>query len=341
MAMDDIISFEALYKSMKKCQCGVMWKDSTIHFVHNAIEEVIKLHDQLEDGTYKPRSLHSFYVTSPKRREVMGVSFRDRVFQRSLNDNAIYPSIAKSLIYDNCACQKKKGTDFARGRLKCFLQKFYRRYGTDGYVLQCDIAGYYPNMRHDVVEKVFSKHLSPAVAEMAKKVLNWQYTGEVGYLPGSQMIQIAGIVVLNEIDHYIKEQLHIKYYIRYMDDFILIHHDRDYLTECKIKIGRKLHELGFEFHPKKTKIYGITDGIKFLGFTHKLTSSGKVITLIIPKNVKNERKKLYRMVKKAKRGGLSRAKVDQCYQCWRNHASKGNTHNLLKRMDAYYRDLWL
>lgn len=339
--MDDIISFDALYKSMKKCQKGVIWKDSTVHFVHNAVEEVIKLHDQLQNGTYAPRSLRSFYVTNPRRREVMGVSFRDRVFQRSLNDNAIYPIITKSLIYDNAACQKNKGTDFSRRRLTCFLQRFYRQHGTNGYVLQCDISGYYPNMRHDAVERTFDRYLAPDVATMAKKVLNWQYKGDVGYLPGSQMIQIAGIAVLNDLDHFIKERLHIKYYIRYMDDFILIHEDPNYLTRCKVTIENELDKLGFQLHPKKTKIYKITDGIKFLGFTHKLTETGKVIALIIPKNVKAERKKLYRLAQKSKRGEISREKVDQCYASWRNHASKGNTHNLLKRMDAYYRSLWL
>lgn len=339
--MDDIISFDALYKSMKKCQKGVIWKDSTIHFVHNAVEEVIKLHDQLQNGTYAPRSLRSFYVTNPRRREVMGVSFRDRVFQRSLNDNAIYPIITKSLIYDNAACQKDKGTDFSRRRLTCFLQRFYRQHGTNGYVLQCDISGYYPNMRHDAVERTFDRYLTPDVATMAKKVLNWQYKGDVGYLPGSQMIQIAGIAVLNDLDHFIKERLHVKYYIRYMDDFILIHEDPNYLTKCKVTIENELDKLGFQLHPKKTKIYKITDGIKFLGFTHKLTETGKVIALIIPKNVKAERKKLYRLVQKSKRGEISREKVDQCYASWRNHASKGNTHNLLKRMDTYYHSLWL
>lgn len=338
--MEEIIGFEALYESMKKCQRGVLWKDSTAYFVHHSIEEVIKLHDQLQNNTYQPRSLRSFYVTNPKRREVMGVSFRDRVFQRSLNDNAIYPAVTKSLIYDNCACQKDKGTDFARRRLTCFLQRFYRKHGTNGYVLQCDISGYYPNMRHDVVERVFERYLAPEVAEMAKKVLNWQYEGDVGYLPGSQMIQIAGIAVLNDLDHFIKEKLHIRQYIRYMDDFILIHEDKTYLTKCKISIEKELAKLGFELHPKKTRIYPVIEGIKFLGFTHKLTSTGKVIALILSKNVKAERKKLYRLVQKAKRGEISRAKVDQCYESWRNHAAKGNTYKLLRRMDAYYQDLW-
>ena len=169
--MEDIISFEALYESMQKCKRGVIWKDSVAHFVLNAVEEINKLHSQLEDGTYKTRKTKVFIVDGAHKREAMGVAFRDRVYQRSLNDNAIYPAMVKSFIYDNGACQKNKGTNFSRERLVCFLQRYYRKHGTKGYVLQCDIKGYYPNMRHDVVEKTFRKQLPPEIHEMACEVM--------------------------------------------------------------------------------------------------------------------------------------------------------------------------
>lgn len=340
--MEKVVGFDALYKSAEKCKRGVLWKDSVAHYMLDIIEETAKLEEQLKNGTYKSRPLKPFSVTNiGKKRIVMGVAFRDRVFQRSLNDNAIYPQITKSFIYDNAACQKNRGVDFAINRLDCFLQKFYRRYGMDGYVLQCDILGYYPNMRHDVVEATFKKHLEPQIYDLAVKALHQQYDGEVGYYAGSQMIQIAGIAILNDLDHYIKERLGVKYYIRYMDDFILIHNDHKHLEYCQQVIAEKLSEIGFELHPKKTRIYPVTNGIKFLGFEHHLKESGKVVRLVIPKNVKMERLKLRRLVNKCKKGKISQAKVDECYKSWKAHASKGNSHNLLKRMDAYYKGLWL
>lgn len=340
--MEKVVGFDALYESAQKCKKGVLWKDSVAHYMLNIIDETLKLEGQLKSGTYRSRALKPFSVTSiGKKRIVMGVAFRDRVFQRSLNDNAIYPQITKSFIYDNAACQKGKGTDFARGRLVCFLHRFYRKYKAKGYVLQCDISGYYPNMRHDAVEATFRRYLEPEIYEMAVNVLRTQYPGKVGYLPGSQMIQIAGIAVLNGLDHHIKEKLHIKHYIRYMDDLILIHEDPAYLEDCRRIIERHLGKIGFELHPKKTKIYPLSNGIKFLGFTHTLTDTGKVIVSVIPSNVKAERRKLRRLVNLAKKGRLSRSKVDQCYQSWRAHASKGNTYHLLQRMDDYYKGLWL
>lgn len=339
--MDEIIGFEALYESAMKCKKGVIWKDSVAHYILNIIEETIKLEEQLKKGEYKPRPQRPFTVQScGKVRTVMGVAFRDRVYQRSLNDNAIYPAMVKSFIYDNGACQKDKGTNFSRGRLVCFLQRYYRKHGAKGYVLQCDIKGYYPNMRHDVVERAFAKKLPPEIHKMACDVMREQYSGDVGFLPGSQMIQIAGISVLNDLDHFIKERLRIKHYVRYMDDFILIHEDKEYLEKCLDGISEQLIPLGFELHPKKTRIYPITDGIKFLGFIYRLTDTGKVVKTVLPKNVKNYRIKLRRLVNLAKKGRITREKVDECYKSWKAHAVRGDSTKLLRRMDKYYRDLW-
>lgn len=125
-----------------------------------------------------------------------------------------------------------------------------------------------------------------------------------------------------------------------MDDFILIHEDKEYLEKCREEIAKQLEPMGFELHPKKTRIYPITEGIKFLGFIYRLTDTGKVVRMVLPKNVKDYRRKLRRLVNLAKKGRLTREKVDECYRSWRAHAEKGNSTKLLRRMDKYYRDLW-
>lgn len=337
---ESVVGFEALYESMYKCRKNVMWKGSVASFVLNGLERTLTLEKQLKDGSYQASPPVRFKVMSPKERDILSITFRDRVYQRSLNDNVIYPKMVKGFIRDNCACQKGKGTDDARDRMKCFLQKCFRKRGLDWSVLQCDIHGYYPNMRHDVAKHTFKRKLDMCIYNRAEKVLDEQYAGDVGFNPGSQMIQIAGISVLDPIDHYIKEVLRIKYYIRYMDDFILIHEDPEYLEECKVKLRDKLSDMGFTFNEKKTQVYPLKKGIPFLGFKFLLTDTGKVLMLLNPDNVKRERKKLYRLVALAKKGERTRAKVDECYSAWRNHASKGNNYQLVKRMDNYYNNLW-
>lgn len=336
---EDIIGFEALWSSMMKCKAGVMWKASTSAFVLNGIQEVAKLANELHNGTYKERSHRYFTVTYPKERKIMSISFRDRVYQRSLNDVAIYPIMSRSFIYDNGACQKDKGADFARERLKCHLERYFRKHGNEGYVLKMDIRGYYPNMRHDIAKETFRKKLPQNIYERAEKILDG-FPGEIGFNPGSQIIQIAGISVLSDIDHFIKERLRVKHYIRYMDDMLIVGNSREKLTEIRDIIGNKLREIGFELHPDKTQIIPICKGVMFMGFVYTITNTGKVIMRIDPSRVKAIRKKLFRMVKKAKEGKLTRSKVDESYQCWRNHASKGNSYALLKKIDQYYENLW-
>lgn len=337
---ESVIGFEALYDSMEKCRKGVLWKDSVAHYHLNGLEETLKLERQLKSNTYKAAKPMSFKVTYPKERDIVSIAFRDRVYQRSLNDIVLYPAMTKSFIYDNCACQKGKGTDFARERLKCHLQRYFRKHGATGYVLQCDIKGYYPNMRHDVICDVFREKLDPWSYSRVEKVLTEQYEGEVGFNPGSQMVQIAGISALDKIDHYIKERLHIKHYMRYMDDFILIHEDASYLEYCKKQIQKKLSEIGFSLHERKTRIYPLSDGITMLGFTFRLSQTGKVTMLIKSKNVRSERRKLFRLVQLVKRDIIPKAKADECYYSWRNHASKGSSRRLLANMDSYYKSLW-
>lgn len=339
--IESVISFDALYESMLKCKKGVAWKDSVAAFCMRGTERIIKLCEDLHTGKYKSSPPKYFTITSPKRREIASISFKDRVYQRSLNDNIVYPTMSRSFIYDNFACQKNKGTDAARERLKYFLRNYYiKNKSNDLYVAQFDIYGYYPNMDHQVTEAMFMDALSPWAFSRVQQILSEQYTGDKGYNPGSQLVQIAGISILNGLDHYIKEQLHIKYYIRYMDDFILIHPDKSYLEECKEKIIEYLKGLKFVINEKKTLIYSIKKGIPFLGFDFFLTDTGKALMLIRSENVKRQYKKLYRMVKRAKLNMLSHEKVNESYQAWRNHASKGNNYKLLQRMDKYYDNLW-
>jgi hypothetical protein len=104
---------------------------------------------------------------------------------------------------------------------------------------------------------------------------------------GSQTSQLFALLTLNEVDHYIKEQLHIKYYGRYMDDLYLFHNDSKYLQECKKKIEMKLGEIGLELNQKKTtiirispiendaKVHGIP--LKYLKWNFYLTKSNHII----------------------------------------------------------------
>ena len=323
-----------------KCKRGVIWKDSVAHFVLNGVSEVTKLSNELENGTYKERSHKYFTIRYPKERSIMSIAFRDRVYQRSLNDVAIYPAMSRSFIYDNAACQKGKGSDFARSRMKCHMERYYRKHGPAGYVLKIDIQKYYDSMRHDVVKAVFRQKLPENVYKRAADILDG-FPGDTGFNPGSQIIQIAGISTLDKLDHYIKERLQVKHYMRYMDDMVLIGDNHKQMQEWLNDIRQRLSEIGFEIHTEKTKITTLRTGMMWLGYRYRLTGTGKVVMEADTKRLKAARRKYYRLAQKCKRGEIDREKVDQSYRCWRECVGKGDGYMMLKKMDAYYRGLWV
>ena len=269
----------------------------------------------------------------------MSVHFRDRIYQRSLNDVAIYPQTSRSFIADNFACQKGKGTLPARERLKEFLHRFYRKHGLNGYVLKMDIKGYYPNMDHAYAESMLFKYLDIETYKMAVGVLS-RLPGEVGYNPGSQIVQIVGITALDHIDHFIKERLRIKYYIRYMDDLILLHEDKDYLIKCWRQISAMLSDIHMELNAKKTCIKRVSDPMLYLGFVYRLTPTGKVVILADPEKIKHERKKLKRMVALVKSGKMTKLQVDKHFKQYKASVRYGNSNKLICRLNRWYEKLW-
>lgn len=194
-------------------------------------------------------------------------------------------------------------------------------------------------MRHDVAKAVFKRKLDPEIYERAARILDG-FPGEVGFNPGSQIIQIAGISVLDSVDHYVKERLRVKQYIRYMDDILAILPTIKMAKHVLSSVKKLLNNLGFEAHPDKTEIIPFKDGTMFLGFMFRITSSGKVIMSIDPARVRSERNKLFRLVKKSRLGEVSKASVNMSYQSWRSHASKGNNWKVIRMMDTYYKNLW-
>lgn len=337
---EEIIEYDALWDSYRKCKSGVGWKPTTKHFYLNDCEEILRMSCKLEAGNWVNGTPRPISITYPKKREGLSIPFKDRVYQRSINDNVLYPAATRSFIYDNIACQRGKGPDLARKRIKKMLWRFYCNYGLSGSVGQMDISGYYKNMRHDVTNRKFQKCLADdEVHGMVVNVLDTQYTGDVGYNPGSQMVQIAGIAVPDEIDHYIKEALHIKYYIRYMDDFWLLHEDEEYLSWCMDAIERKLNEMGFNANKKKTHITSLRKGFSFLGFAYRMTETGKIIMTLNSDNVRAERRRLRRLVILVSKGKKTKRTVDEHFRCWCDNASHGNSYKLIERMKRYYRDL--
>ncbi len=339
----EICSFESLYKAMNKCKKNVMWKGSVAGYVKNGLTNCLKLHQSLISGRYKIDEYTIFKVHEPKERRIVSTRFKDRVFQRSLCDNYLYKAMTNGFIYDNCACQIGKGVDFAMDRLDTHLHRFYRKHGVVGYVLKCDLSNYFGSTHHSVAKSAVRKRVDDDwVFERVCDIIdsfNQDEDPEVGMGLGSQVTQLIQLAILDELDHLIKEKLQIKYYIRYMDDFILIHEDKKYLEYCLEVIKCHVSGLKLQLSKKKTQLFPISHGIKFLGFHFYLTSSGKVIRKILNDNLSHERRKLKKLFNRVKEGIMTLEDVECCFQSWMAHAKRGNTYNTIEEFREYYNKL--
>lgn len=353
---DEVCDFDNLYRAMLHCKHNVMWKDSVAGYVKNGLVNIHKLKKSLEEGTYELDKYTCFKVYEPKERDIVSTRIKDRVFQRSFCDQYFYRVMTRSFIYDNVACQVGKGNEFGRKRLIAHLQQFFREYGLEGWAFKTDLTNFFGSTSHEVALNAVTKRLDNEWAVgVANEVINSFNQGadpDVGMGLGSEMTQLVELAVLDDLDHYIKEQLHIKHYIRYNDDMILIHESKEYLQECKVKIKEWFEERGLTMSPKKTQLFPIKQGIRFLGFRFRLVQTGKVVMTVLPEKVSHERRKLRKLVGRAKAGLMTREEVDKCYESWKAHVGNQHkrgtvgkkahrdTHNLILCMDKYYKELW-
>lgn len=173
-----------------------------------------------------------------------------------------------------------------------------------------------------------------------KELYEWVLTARfVGIGLGSQASQILALCLLNEMDHFIKERLHVKQYIRYMDDFILIHPDKVFLQNVKREIEKYLSTLCLRLN-EKTQIHKLSQGIIFLKWRYILTSTGKVVRKMSDRSIAKQRRKMRKFVKRLGENKMTMFDVYQSYQSWRANALRGDTKGIVFKMDRYYKELF-
>lgn len=341
---DDIFSFENLYKAGKNCCKGVMWKNSTQSYNDRAISNTAELHDILQRREFESRGFHDFDIMERgKLRHIRSVHISERVVQRCLCDNMLVPVFSHAFVYDNAASLKGKGVDFAMDRLDEHLHRFYRKFGYEGVerggVLMGDFHDYFNSAPHDSIYRESERRLHDRDARNLSCQLMEDF-GDKGFGLGSQVSQIDALMLANDLDHFIKEKLRIKHYGRYMDDFYLIHEDREYLKYCLEEIRKFCEGRGLVLNEKKTRIVPLTQGVKFLKTKFFLTETGKVIRKMNRQSPVKMRKKLYTFKRWLDDGRLTMEDVDTAYQSWRGHMRRGNSHKVLREMDALYNKLF-
>lgn len=350
----EIFDIEVLYEAFTKARVNSDWKSQVQKFEMNLLTELVDLQKELKNKTYKFSPPNEFILNERgKTRVISGDHIRDRVVKRALCDEVLTPSVEKYLIHDNGASLKGKGVSFTRNRLEAHLRRYYLKNGSnEGYILLGDYSKYFDNIQHELLMNMFKAIIKDELAiwllervlEQARvdvsfmsdmefadslnvvfnsldyeKVDKSLLTGEK-YLAkrmniGDQVAQVAGIFYPHRIDNYVKIVEGAKYYGRYMDDFYVIHKDKEYLKSLVKRIGTEASKNGLILNPKKTMICKLSEYWRYLQIQHALTDTGRIIKKIHPKRLAAMRKKLKKLVYK-----LSDVDFINYYNSWfKNH----------------------
>lgn len=322
--MNAIFSFDNLYDAYHKCTLGVKWKWSTQNYMVNACCRIARLRKRIMNGTYKSPKPRKFFINERgKTREITALGFEDRIVNKCLCDIYLNPLLQKSLIYDNGATLKGKGLSFTKNRLKCHLNRYYRKYSNKGYVLKIDIHHYFESINHDIlIDMIGKKVKDKMLLQFIRQLMD---TCDKGLGLGSQVSQIGAVYYLNEIDHYIKEKRRCKYYGRYMDDMYVISNNKTELEKLLKDIVILLKGIKLEINVGKSKIYRLEDGFVFCKTRYILTKSGKIVKLLVSNSMAS-------MKRKIKKG----IDISNIYPAFESYISDFNSYKVFQLFKKQY-----
>ena len=336
---EDVFSYENLYKAGQKCMRGVLWKTSSQNYVKNRLSNTYEIYEKILNRKFTFSRPYIFKINERgKTRTIQAQKISERILQRALCDNCIVPIYDEYFIYDNAANRVGKGMDHTLDRVNCHMQRHFRKYGLNGWIVTCDFRDFFNSATHDNIYKenerrIYDKDLRK-MANMCMEVY-----GKVGFGLGAHTSQIYTSIVLTPLDHYIKDKLRIKCYGRYVDDFYFFCESKEDAIEKLDKIRKKIKEMGLNLNEGKTRIQKFSSGFKFLKTKFFCTDTGKVMRRINRKSPVRMRRKLKIFKKWVKEGKFTNEQITNAYYSWRGHAKRGNSYLLLCKMDNYYREM--
>jgi len=317
-----ICSYDNLYSAYRKARKGKTKKLYVKEFENNLDKNLIDLQFELMTFIYSPRPLDNFILKDPKTRKISRSDFRDRVIHHAII-NIIRAIFEKRFIYDSCANQKRKGNLFSIKRFETFRRKITKNFSSRAFCLKADIKHYFQEVHHDILLKIIKNKIKDKkVIWLIRKILKKNASGEKtkGMPLGNLTSQFFANVYLNELDYFVKHKLKIKYYVRYVDDFIILHENEEQLREWKMKIESFLKEnLKLEFHPQKSRIISLSKGIDFVGFRNFY-----YFKLLRKRNIREMMKKISNYNEYL----ILDEKMMEIFQGWNSYAKWANTYRL-------------
>ena len=281
---EQVVDYDNLYRAYLNARLCKRYRYEVLNFSAHLEDNLVKLQKELIDRTYTLGKYREFYIYEPKKRLIMAQPFKDRVVQWAIYQ-VLNPVFAQGYITDSYASIKERGTHKAVKRLHYWLRQVGKK-PEKYYFLKLDISKYFYRIDHDVLMGILKRKIrDDDMIFLLDKIVNSSETnfglppgkspGEVkrsdrvsekGMPVGNLSSQMFANLYLNELDQYCKRTLGIHFYVRYMDDVIILHQDKDQLHEWKRIIDTFLKEkLQLDLN-EKTCIRPITLGVEFCGY---------------------------------------------------------------------------
>lgn len=354
---------KVIHKNMKN-------KRKLEYFDNYYCENLKAIKEELMTKQYDPKKYNIFLIREPKYRIIMGQNVPDKIVNHLVAKYFLVPYFEKDFITTNVATRKGMGTHYG---LKLFKQ-YYNNMKINHnkfYVLKFDIKKYFYSLDHNIIKELIRRKIKDRdVINLIDKIIDSTdkeyvnikinklkenrmkkiqdsntlkqiqeiptYEQGKGFPIGNMTSQFFGIMYLNELDHYIKEVLGIKYYERYMDDGILIHHDKDYLKYCFKKIEELIQDkYKIQLNKNKSKIYSNREEIEFLGFRF-ITKNNRIIVKVRNGTKKRFKRKMKKIDFLYTNNLIDYAKVQNIKASYLGHLKHGDCKQLVNRHLGIY-----
>ncbi|MBU4308654.1 MAG: reverse transcriptase/maturase family protein [Nanoarchaeota archaeon] len=320
----EICDIKNLVFAWKKARKGKTKKDYVIKFEKDLPFNLKFLQKELENQSYLSRPLQTFILRDPKTRKISKSDFRDRIVHHAIN-NILEPIFDKAFIYDNCASRKGKGGLFALRRVEKFQRKISNNFISKGFCLKADIKHYFEEINHRILLEILQRKIKcEKTIWLLKQIIA---RGELllvskGMPLGNLTSQFFANIYLNELDQFVKHKMKVKFYVRYVDDFIIFSKSEKQLKVWKKETEIFLREkLKLELHPDKSRIINLSRGVDFVGF--RIFYHYK---LLRKRNIKNMQRKINLFEDKES----SHKKLLESFQGWDSYAKWSDSYKLRK-----------
>ena len=262
---DKILSYESLMQAHKLSRKGKGYRKEIILFNLKQEEYIMWLYEKLKSGTYKHSGYSIFYVTEPKLRKIEKSKYIDRIVHRWVVDNFLETYFVPTFINTSYACLKKRGMHKACLDVQNTM-KHLSRIWKDYYILKMDVRKYFQNIDKDILYRILNRKIQDSKLLWLLKEIIYSNEGKKGLAIGNYTSQMFANIYLNEVDQFIKNKLHCKYYFRYLDDSICMFKTKEEAKLTLIKIKEFLNEnLELELN-EKTQIFKSKQGVNFCGY---------------------------------------------------------------------------